>query len=283
MKISFRIYRKERPYHSFFAILLIAVGVLLVSALIWGKTTTPKSKGMPNNAGITLENKRKKAPASHPADHAEIKQIQATPSSKPDQDQDLPFSLVGTGIQNNNSSFAVIRDDISGEQHLVRKGETIQKAVLAEIKPNSVLLRMGTSEKILYLEKAVTDERSMEPSIGSEPIQTPPYSPEEIAARYNHEEDIKEVMGLMDQIDFSPSPENSEIKGVVIREIQPDSVFEKIGLKVDDMILSIDEKKIESMDDSFEIYETLRTSSKGSILIQRGNHPETLYYQNEIL
>jgi type II secretion system protein C len=283
MKIPFRIYRKDKPYHSFFAILLIAAGVLLLFAFSREKTTTPKSKGIPNNAGIILEKTRKKAHASHQADHAEMKQIQAAPSSKPDQDQEFPFTLVGTGIQNNHSSFAVIRDNVSGKQHLVRKGETIQKAVLAEIKPDSILLRIETSEKILYLEKAVTDERSMEPSIGSEPVQTPPYSPEEIAARYNHEEDIKEVMGMMDQVDFSPSPENSEIKGVVIKRIQPDSIFEKIGLKVDDMILSIDEKKIESMDDSFEIYETLRTSTKGSILIQRGNHPETLVYRSEIL
>ncbi|MBA4366886.1 MAG: hypothetical protein C0403_04530 [Desulfobacterium sp.] len=279
MKIPFRINRKEKPYHSFFAILLIAAGVLLLSVFAREKVTTPESKDIPDKTGIILENEKKEKLPSHQTDNAETKQIQATPSSKSDHDQDLPFTLVGTGIQNNNSSFAVIRDNFSGEQHLVRKGETIQKAVLAEIKPNSVLLRMGTSEKILYLEKAVTDERS----IGSEPDQTPPYSPEEIAARYNHEEDIKEVMGLMDQIDFSPSRENSEIKGVVIRRIQQDSLFEKIGLKVDDMILSIDEKKIESMDDSFEIYETLRTSSKGSILIQRGNHQETLFYQNEIL
>lgn len=283
MKIPFRIYRKEKPYQSIFAIVLIAAGILLLSAFALKKVTAPELRDAGDITGIILKNKKTAIPATSQTDNTEKNPIQITPQPKPDAEAEPALSLVGTSIQDNHSSFAVIRDNISGKQHLVRKGETIRKAVLAEIKPDSVLLRMGTLEKILHLEKAVTDERPIEPSIGSEPFQTPPYSPEEIAARYNHEEDIKEVMGLMDQIDFSPSPENSETKGVVIRRIQPDSIFEKIGLQVDDMILSIDEKKIESMDDSFEIYETLRTSSKGSILIQRGNHPETIVYQNEIL
>ncbi|RJP76508.1 MAG: PDZ domain-containing protein [Desulfobacteraceae bacterium] len=272
MKSPIRKNRKEKPYQPVFAIILIAAGVLLISSFAWERLTKPEP-----------ENVTEKTETSHPADNAEKKQIQAASQPKPERNQDLPLSLIGTSIQDNNSSFAVIRDKVSGEQHLVRKGDTIQKAVLAEIQPDSVLLRMGTSEKILHLEKAVTDEHSIEPSIGSEPVQTPPYPPEEIAARYNHEEDIKEVMGLMDQIDFSPSPENGETKGVVIRRIQQNSIFEKIGLKVDDMIISIDEKKIETLDDSFEIYETLRTSSKGSILIERNNVQETLFYQNEIL
>lgn len=282
MKIPFRIYRKERPYQSF-AIVLIAAGILLLSVFALKKVIAPEFRDAGDITGIILKNKKAEIPASSQTDNAEKNPVQITPQPKPDAEAEPALSLVGTSIRDNHSSFAVIRDKVSGKQHLVRKGDTIQKAVLAEIKPNSVLLRTGTSEKILHLEKAVTDESPIEPSIGSEPVQTPPYSPEEIAARSNHEEDIKEVMGLMDQIDFSPSRENSEIKGVVIRRIQPDSIFDKIGLKVDDMILSIDEKKIESMDDSFEIYETLRTSSKGSILIQRGNHPETIVYQNEIL
>ncbi len=283
MKIPFRIYRKEKPYQSIFAIVLIAAGILLLSAFALKKVIAPESRDAENITGIILKNKKAEMPASSQTDHAEKDPVQITPQPKPDAEAETALSLVGTSIQDNHTSFAVIRDNISGKQHLVRKDDTIRKAVLAEIKPNSVLLRMGTSEKILYLEKAMTDERPIENPIGSEPVQTPPYSPEEIAARYNHEEDIKEVTRLMDQIDFSPSPENSEIKGVVISRIQPDSLFEKIGLQVDDMILSIDEKKIESMDDSFEIYETLRTSSKGSILIQRGNHPQTIVYQNEIL
>ncbi|MFH2064174.1 MAG: PDZ domain-containing protein [Pseudomonadota bacterium] len=265
MKSPIRKNRKEKPYQSVFAIILIAAGVLLISSFAWERLTKPEP-----------ENVTEKTETSHPADNAEKEQIQAASQPKPERNQDLSLSLIGTSIQENDSSFAVIRDDTSGGQHLVRQGETIQHAVLSEIKPNSVLLRLGTSEKILYLEESVeeTDDRP----VGSAPVQTPPYSPEEIAARYNHEEDIKEVMGLMDQIDFSPSPENSETKGVVIRRIQQDSIFEKIGLKVDDMIISIDEKKIETLDDSFEIYETLRTSSKGSILIERNNLLETLLY-----
>lgn len=191
----------------------------------------------------------------------------------------LPLTLVSTSVRDTHSAYAVIRNNVTGDEKLFRQGDAIGSAILTEIHTHSVKIRQGLSELVLYLSAMEEHPHDMD----SPPQHAPPLSPEEIAQRYNYDDDIKEVLGLMSQIDVSPGPKTNENNGVIVTRIQEDSVFERIGLQVNDMIISIDDKKIESVDDSLEIYETLRTSPKGTILIMRDNRQEMLVYQGSYL
>ncbi len=165
------------------------------------------------------------------------------------------------------------------------KEELITTAVVHE-KPRSepfFLPRAGQRKKQSGMQQ-------LRPSIETAPLETeeekqeknkPPYTPEEIYQQYSYDEAIKDVMHLMAQIDVAPDKNAGETTGVVITRIQADSLFERIGLEVNDTILSIDEKKIESVDDSLELYETLRTSKQGRILVKRDNQLERLTYYSE--
>lgn len=263
--------------HLIMLVLLLAAGIILIATAVWSPLT-PTISSQPADQHMLPQKKQVETHTSPETDTVPAMSVSREPGDDitPPTSPALPLALIGTSIQKQNA-FAVFLDTTTGKQHLVRTGDVIRNAVLKEIQSNHVRLQRETEMITLFIQAAKRDE----PPAGSPPVQKPPLSPEEIAARYNHDDDINEVMALMDQIDFSPSPKDSQIKGVIVRQVRPDSVFEKIGLQPDDLLISIDGKKIESIDDSFEIYETLRTSRNGTILIQRENYQQTLFYQND--
>ncbi|MFL6648472.1 MAG: type II secretion system protein N, partial [Sulfurifustaceae bacterium] len=66
--------------------------------------------------------------------------------------------------------------------------------------------------------------------------------------------------------------------GFLVREIQPGSVYEKFGLKVGDVIASVNGHAVNTMDDVMRLYQQVASTSNLQINVKRAGRNETLVY-----
>lgn len=64
--------------------------------------------------------------------------------------------------------------------------------------------------------------------------------------------------------------------GYTVNEVLPKSTFEKLGIKKGDRIISYDGEEVNSVSDSMELYDKLKTNSVKTILIEREGQKLTL-------
>ncbi len=189
------------------------------------------------------------------------------------------LTLLGTGFSKNGEiPYAVIQSERDGSQRLYREGETIQNARIAKIGEDKVVLTCNGRNETLRIDRSA--KKNQHPNDTGLPAP-PRYSREELTAKLGFTVDIQEVKQLMAQIALEQHLDDNTPDGVKVIQTQPNSIFEKAGLKADDIITAVDWKNIDTMDDSMEIYESLRSSSKGTLQIVRDGNAVTLHYYNE--
>lgn len=66
--------------------------------------------------------------------------------------------------------------------------------------------------------------------------------------------------------------------GFLVREIQAGSVYEKFGLKVGDVIASVNGQAVNTMDDVMRLYQQVASTSNLQINVKRAGRNETLVY-----
>ncbi len=67
--------------------------------------------------------------------------------------------------------------------------------------------------------------------------------------------------------------------GFLMKQIQPGSLYEKLGLRTGDVLKSINGQPLNSAEDAMRMYQQLSNISDVQLEIVRGGKPETLYYQ----
>jgi general secretion pathway protein C len=71
-----------------------------------------------------------------------------------------------------------------------------------------------------------------------------------------------------------PNPEG----GFLVRQIQPGSLYEKLGLRPGDVIKNVNGQALTSMDDVMRLYQQFGSAQRVLVEVQRQGHNETLYY-----
>jgi general secretion pathway protein C len=71
-----------------------------------------------------------------------------------------------------------------------------------------------------------------------------------------------------------PNPEG----GFLVRQIQPGSLYEKLGLRPGDVIKNVNGQALTSMEDVMRLYQQFGTAQRVLVEVQRQGRPETLYY-----
>lgn len=66
--------------------------------------------------------------------------------------------------------------------------------------------------------------------------------------------------------------------GFLVREIQPGSVYEKLGLKVGDVIASVNGQAVNTMEDVMRLYQQVASTSNLQLSVKRAGRNETLVY-----
>ena len=199
----------------------------------------------------------------------------------------LPVSslnLVLTGvIAASNGGYALI--SVNGQpQESFTVGQNVTSgAVLQAVYSDRVVIQRNGVMESLLLEgadkSAPVSSESWQPSVSAQPLAEHGTVRETGANHYMIDRD--QLAAQMRTPDFlrqaTMVPSNSG--GVPGRQIQPGSLYEKLGLRAGDVVKSINGQTINSVEDAMKLYQQMANLSSVQMEVQRGGKPEYLYYQ----
>jgi general secretion pathway protein C len=217
----------------------------------------------------------------------------------------LQLSLLGTIAGDSDSARAIILDQKKKSQDIYRVGDSVQGAEIKQILRGKVVLRHGEKDEILTMvegdEKphatAKTDRRGgrSRPTRGGR-ARSVPKPPEEAAEQLEEarteieaetipiaqdvlQSSMSNLNELMTQVRVRPYFRQGKPEGLIVSQIQPDSIFEKLGLMNGDIIASVNGKQMSNPEQAFQLYNNLKSGSQVSIEITRRGQKKMLSYE----
>jgi general secretion pathway protein C len=209
----------------------------------------------------------------------------------------LQLALLGTIAGDTASARAIILDKRERKQDLYRVGDSVQEAEIRQILRGKVVLRHGEKDEILIM---VEGDEKPQPSAkrassrtrstgqtGS-PSRTVPH-PQETAtieveeqtitlAQAELQESMNNINELMTQVRVRPYFRRGKPEGLIVSQIQQNSVFAKLGLVNGDIISSVNGQMISSPDEAFQFYSNLKSGGEVSIEITRRGQKKLITY-----
>ncbi|HUV77931.1 MAG TPA: type II secretion system protein GspC [Desulfobacterales bacterium] len=190
---------------------------------------------------------------------------------------DLKLKLLGTVTGDEKEAYAVIEDTDVKRQNLYKIGDTIQNATLKMILREKVVLHVNGKDEILGIEK-VREERKTDRSSERKSAS----SSRNIAIKRSQiDTALQDVNTLMKQVRIQPHFQDGKPDGLRLTGVRPNSIFYKMGLKSGDIIVGVDGKNIESVDDALKFYQSLQSASKVQLQLKRRGRPKTIDYNIE--
>jgi general secretion pathway protein C len=109
------------------------------------------------------------------------------------------------------------------------------------------------------------------------PLPGPIVQPGSTGAAVVDRKQLQQQMGkpeFLSQALIVPNPEG----GFLVRQIQPGSLYEKLGLRPGDVIRNVNGQALTSMEDVMKLYQQFGTAQRVLVEVQRQGRSETLYY-----
>ncbi len=135
-----------------------------------------------------------------------------------------------------------------------------------------VILRNGARETV-----PLKDLDKQANLIAPPPPPGPIVQPGSTGAAVVDRRQLQQQMGkpeFLSQALIVPNPEG----GFLVRQIQPGSLYEKLGLRPGDVIKNVNGTALTSMEDVMRLYQQFGTAQRVLVEVQRQGRSETLYY-----
>jgi general secretion pathway protein C len=193
-----------------------------------------------------------------------------------DSDQKMTdFELKGTVASNSSFGFIFIEERDSHKQKLYRLGDNIGSAKLVKITRNTATLRSGGKETTLRVKSTI--EGSLLPDS--------PDAPTNRAASRNMtlnkkmvNENLSDLKSLMSQAVVRPYLNKGVQEGLVISNIAPNSLYEKMGLQNGDIIIDVNNKPMRSADNLLQTVNVIQSGGNVAVNFKRNGKMETVNY-----
>jgi len=193
-----------------------------------------------------------------------------------DSDQKTPdFDLKGTVACNSSFGFIVIEERSSRKQKLYRLGDKIGSDKLIKITRNTATLKNGEREIILKVKE--TMEGSLLPN--SPGAGRGGASPRNLTLnRKTVNEKLTNLNSMMNQAVLRPFLNRGVQEGYIISNIAPNSLYEKAGLQNGDIIIDINNNKLQSVNDMSQVMNSMQSGNSMNLNIKRNGKTETINY-----
>ena len=198
----------------------------------------------------------------------------------------LPLSslnLVLTGlIASDNGGYALISVN-AGPQESYAVGQTITSgAVLQAVYPDRVVIQHNNALETLILEGM--EKPQPEQSAALSTAYRPPVASGPIVQQTgaNHYMVVRDQLAAqMRTPEFFQQARVIPFAGggFVMSQIQPGSLYEKLGLRAGDVIKTFNGQPLNSAEDAMRLYQQMSSFSSVQMEIMRGGRSEFLYYQ----
>jgi general secretion pathway protein C len=193
----------------------------------------------------------------------------------------LNLKLWGTVYGLGQEAYAVIEDTSSREQNLYRKGDDIQNATIKMILREKVVLSYRGKDEVLEMEKLEGGDSSSTSRMASSrrSSRSPSTASQKITLQRSMiEESIQDVNKLMTQVKIMPHLENGQPSGLSVSNIQPNSIFRRMGLRNGDIIMGVDGEDIQSVDDALKLYQNLTNADGVKLQLKRRGSERSIDY-----
>jgi general secretion pathway protein C len=211
------------------------------------------------------------------------------------QETSLQLSLLGTIAGDTESARAIILDQRTKSQDIYMVGDSVQEAVIRQILRGKVVLRHGDKDEILSMvEGEETSGSSVKAEQSGRPIRRArnvsrgvpqDEAPGEIEVetvaieQETLQNSMSDLNTLMTQVRVRPYFRQGRPEGLIVSQIQPDSIFEKMGFMNGDIIASVNGKQMSTPEEAFQLYNSLQSGAEVSIEITRRGQKRMLTYQ----
>jgi general secretion pathway protein C len=191
------------------------------------------------------------------------------------------LNLTLTGVMvTAGGSFALISAGGGPELPFAVGHEVAPGASLYAVYPDRVLIRRGGATESLMLKDSDTAPAGA--PAGARSARAPSGANRVIQARSGDRftVDREQLTRQMQTPEFLtqalmvPNPGG----GFLVREIQPGSLYEKLGLRVGDVITTVNGQPVNTVEDVMRLYSQFGSTSSVQVEIQRSGNSETLVY-----
>jgi general secretion pathway protein C len=196
---------------------------------------------------------------------------------------DLPLDLMGTLVHiNPEKSIATIAIRGQNKVDPFSVGEQISgMAEIKEIERQRVVFRNLRNQLLEYIE--VPEEQILALSTERGATVTLPKQPQEKTdftfARKEIDSQLENLPNLLQQARVVPETgPDGQVRGYKLVEIQPGSIYEKLGLRLGDVITGVNGEMVNSPQKAMELYQALKTSNEIKLAVDRGGRSVDLNY-----
>jgi len=211
--------------------------------------------------------------------------------------QQTQLNLTLKGILANESSgnqFALIARGSQTEE-VYRVGDTIEGAEILQIESRRVLIRRNGVTEALNLEVKAGQTRNT--PVTTAPVTMPGLNRgaslggngdlsgisrisdnQRVVTQDTLRQQLQNLPQLLTQAKAVPHMENGQATGFRVTEIQPDSVFQQLGLEREDVIRAVNGSPVRSVDDAIKAYGNLKTAKSFQLDLLRRGQPVTINF-----
>jgi general secretion pathway protein C len=194
------------------------------------------------------------------------------------QDISLLFDLRGTVAGEGKYGFAVIEDRKTRKQTLIKPGDLVSGAKVVRIKRNAIDVMIDKQALTLKIEERT--EAPIVPPASDKTPSAPVASGGTITVNRSEIEAALSDMGsMLRQAQVQPYFKAGVPEGFIITNIQPGSLYQRMGIVNGDILQGADGRKIQTADDMVSLLNTLKGASGAALSLMRRGKQQTLDYQ----
>ncbi|OGL42546.1 MAG: hypothetical protein A2161_20540 [Candidatus Schekmanbacteria bacterium RBG_13_48_7] len=171
----------------------------------------------------------------------------------------IGLTLLGTVYTKVNPSIAVIKDENAKTENNYMLGDIINGYEIVAIRRKKALVQKNGDRILLVQAKGLGDTESMEND--EENVQ--------IVKKEDIRNQMQNFSKFFSNVGVMPYTEYGKVTGAKITYIRNGTFVANLGLKVNDILKSIDGKKIKNYQEAMELYETMDKKSRVRLEIER--------------
>ncbi|KIM12015.1 MAG: hypothetical protein KU37_04035 [Sulfuricurvum sp. PC08-66] len=180
------------------------------------------------------------------------------------------------------SGFIVVV--IQGETFYIDLGQTHEGYTLVRIQERQALLTREDVEYVLAIEEdSAANDAMQAPAAAPTPSAPSTVDMAELQKGIVRRGAINEYMAdnqkIWQNIKIIPKKNGEQIEGFLVRFVQPNSVFDVLGLKANDVIVSANGIKLDSIEAAQTLYKHINEIEHVAITVQRNQSLQELIYE----
>ncbi len=161
--------------------------------------------------------------------------------------------------------------EINGNPLIMSEGEEKKGVKLSKLWRNKAKFTVNGEDKLVYLSVPEVKSSSIKA-----PLPPPPPPPGEVSLSRKEILRVTKDPGIMfREIRLVPYVRSGRTEGFIFEWIKPGSLFDRVGLRKGDVLVSINNMDIKSGEDAFRILQTLRNSDSLRVVVKRQGRRKT--------